>query len=212
MLITEPAAQDRIVWERSQISQHTPPPLPLGSFSLIVADPPWSYHLRDTDPSHRGRCGYPSMTIEQICELGVKAIAAKDSYLLLWATKDHLEQSFAVARAWGFEYKSLHTWRKTTKDGTRLHFGIGHYGRNASEFVLICTRGNPGSFTKHRLGNIPTVWDAPRGRHSEKPLVFYRLADRLGDALGGAKADLFARQHREGWVCWGQELDKEKIS
>ena len=210
-MITEPAAQDRIVWERSRILQHTPPPLPVGSFSLIVADPPWSYHLRDNDPSHRGRCGYPSMTVDQICELGVEDIAAKHAYLLLWVTKDFLEESFAVVRAWGFKYKSLHTWRKVTKDRTRLHFGIGHYGRNATEFFLVCTRGNPGSFMKLRLGNIPTIFDAPRGRHSAKPDEFYAIANRLGDALGGAKVDLFARQHRNNWICWGNELDKEKV-
>jgi N6-adenosine-specific RNA methylase IME4 len=205
MTIPEAPALDRIAQQRSQITTHTPP-LPTGTYSLIVADPPWSYHLRDTDTTHRGRCGYPSMTIHQICSLGVEAIAAKDSYLLLWATKDHLPESFEVAMAWGFEYKSLHTWRKVTKDGSRVHFGIGHYGRNASEFVLICTRGNPGSFTKLGLGSIPTVWDAPRGRHSEKPEVFYAMADRLGDALGGSKCDLFARRQRENWICWGNEL------
>jgi N6-adenosine-specific RNA methylase IME4 len=32
------------------------------------------------------------------------------------------------------------------------------------------------------------------------------IAERLGDALGGAKCDLFARRQRENWTCWGNEL------
>lgn len=27
-----------------------------------------------------------------------------------------------------------------------------------------------------------------------------------GDALGGAKCDLFARRQRDGYECWGNEI------
>jgi hypothetical protein len=110
------------------------PVLPVGEYSLIVADPPWSYHLRETDRSHRGRCPYPSMSDEQIKAMPVQAIAAENAYLLLWTTNNHLSLAFEVAKAWGFEYKALHTWVKTTIAGDKIRFGIGHYGRNCTGF------------------------------------------------------------------------------
>ncbi len=48
------------------------PPLPADAFSLIVADPPWQYNLRESDKTYRGRCPYPSMTDEEILEIACK--------------------------------------------------------------------------------------------------------------------------------------------
>lgn len=79
------------------------PPLPVGAFSLIAADPPWSYHLRESDKTHRGRCPYPSMTDEEIMAMPVSSIAAPDSYLLLWTTNNHLPLAFRVMESWRFE-------------------------------------------------------------------------------------------------------------
>jgi N6-adenosine-specific RNA methylase IME4 len=181
------------------------PALPVGEFSLIVADPPWSYHLRETDRSHRGRCPYPAMSDDQIKAMPVQAIAAQDAYLLLWTTNNHLPLAFEVAEAWGFEYKALHTWIKTTKVGDKIRFGIGHYGRNCTEHILVCRKGNAPSFTALGLTNVPTAFHAPPKAHSEKPEAFYEMAERLGDALGGPKLELFARCDRIGWVIWGAE-------
>lgn len=39
--------------------------------------------------------------------------------------------------------------------------------------------------------------------HSRKPEEFYELVENL---VPGPRAELFARQHREGWTCYGDEL------
>ncbi len=182
------------------------PPLPVGEYSLIVADPPWFYHLRETDSSHRGRCPYPAMSDEQIKTMPVQAIAAKDAYLLLWTTNNHLPLAFEVAKAWGFEDKALHTWVKTTLAGDKIRFGIGHYGRNCTEHLLVCRKGNAPTFTALGLTDVPTAFHAPPQAHSEKPEVFYGMAERLGSALGGRKLELFARNDRVGWESWGAEM------
>ena len=89
-----------------ELSPNTPS-LPMGKFSLIVADPPWQYSLRETDPTHRGRCPYPQMSVEDMTLMPVRDIVAKQAYLLLWTTKDHLREAFLVMQDWGFRYKSL---------------------------------------------------------------------------------------------------------
>ncbi|MGL5719875.1 MAG: MT-A70 family methyltransferase [Alphaproteobacteria bacterium] len=182
------------------------PPLPTGKFSLIVADPPWSYHLRESDRTHRGRCPYPPMSNQEIMDMGVEAIAAKDAYLLLWTTNNHLPVAFDVVKAWGFEYKSLHTWVKMTKAGDKIRYGVGHYGRNCTEHFLVCRRGKAPSFTAMGLCDIPTSFPSPLGPHSVKPKEFYARAERIGDALGGDRIELFARRDRDRWTSWGAEL------
>lgn len=181
------------------------PPLPVGAFSLIAADPAWIYRLRETEQTHRGRCPYPSMTDEEILKLPVCSIAAPDSYLLLWTTNNHLPLAFRVMEAWGFDYKAIHTWVKTTLDGTKIRFGLGHYGRNCTEHFLVGRRGKAKSFTSLGLTDIPTAFMAPVGKHSQKPEKFYKMADRLGDALGGQRIELFSRCPRPGWENWGAE-------
>jgi N6-adenosine-specific RNA methylase IME4 len=136
----------------------------------------------------------------------VSAIASADSYLLLWTTNNHLPLAFEVMHSWGFEYKALHTWVKTTKEGDKIRYGVGHYGRNCTEHFLVGRRGSAPTFTKLGLSNIPTAFQAPFGKHSEKPEAFYKMAERLGAALGGQRIELFSRCARPGWESWGAEV------
>ncbi|MEG4302378.1 MT-A70 family methyltransferase [Microcoleus sp. D3_18a_C4] len=187
------------------------PPIQNIDYRLIVCDPPWNFTLRETDATHRGRCPYPAMSDEQILSLPISAIAHQNSYLLLWVTNNHLPLGFRCLERWGFTYKSIFTWVKTTKASTeqepKVNFGIGHYGRNCTEHFLVATKGNPGSFTSHGLTNIPNTIFASRSKHSEKPQEFWTVADRLAKKLGGSKIELFARSKRNGWDSWGAEVN-----
>jgi ParB-like chromosome segregation protein Spo0J len=59
-----------------------PPPLPQrGPYRVIVADPPWQYDVRQTDPSHGKIPEYPSMSTAEICALDVASIAHRDCIL-----------------------------------------------------------------------------------------------------------------------------------
>ena len=180
-------------------------PIQENDYRLIVIDPPWNYNLRETDSTHRGRCPYPNMRDEDILNLPIGAIAAQNSYLLLWVTNNHLPLGFQCLEKWGFTYKSIFTWVKVTKSN-HPHIGIGHYGRSCTEHFLVGTSGNPGSFTKWGLTNIPNVIFARRSEHSKKPDEFWAIANKLGACLGGNRIELFAREQRPGWDSWGAEV------
>lgn len=183
------------------------PPVPANNYRLIVCDPPWQYSLRETDITHRNRTPYPNMSFTALANMPIGAIAAEDAYLLLWTTNNHLPVAFELLDVWEFTYKSLHTWRKVTQDGSKVRLGIGHYGRNCSEQFLVATKGAPGTWMKHGLTDVPNIFDAPRTEHSRKPEQFWVTANRLAAALGGPQIELFARQRREGWDAWGAEVD-----
>jgi N6-adenosine-specific RNA methylase IME4 len=169
-----------------------PPPLPKGPFRVIVADPPWRYDNRPEDPSHRGSLPYPSMSIEEITKLPVGAMAHADSVLWLWTTNSHIEHSFAIAKAWGFEYKTLLTWVKN-------RMGTGDWLRGKTEHCLLAVKGKPTIV----LTNQTTCLQADAGEHSKKPDEFYAMVEKL---CPGSKVELFSRNQREGWTVFGNEV------
>jgi N6-adenosine-specific RNA methylase IME4 len=193
------------------------PPVPSGDWGVICIDPPWHYHLRDKDDSHRGRITYPSMTDDQIKELPIREVAADDAYIFLWTTSNHLELSFECLRCWGFEFTGgVMVWLKATKKTTSLplievtpHIGTGHYVRNCHEYVLIGKRGKVLAMSNYGITNVPSVIVEPKTRqHSRKPQRFYEIAEQLRQAIGCQAIDLFARDQRvksPDWSIWGAE-------
>lgn len=110
-----------------------------------------------------------------------------------------VEEAYSVVRAWGFVPKSEIVWRKLTPKG-RLHFGMGRTVRASHETCIVAKRGRIG--VKNR--SIRSMFEAPVGRHSAKPESFYDLVEDLVD---GPYVELFARRHRPGWTCIGNELE-----
>jgi N6-adenosine-specific RNA methylase IME4 len=173
-----------------------PPPLPTGPFRTIVADPPWFY-ARDDDPSHRGACPYPTLTVPEICAMPVAELAAEDAILWLWTTNPNMRRAFEVLDAWGFQERSILTWVKP-------HFGTGHWLRGQTEHCILAVRGRPAV----TLSNQGTVLHAraPERRHSRKPEEFYQLVESL---CPGSKLELFCRHLRPGWTAHGDEVAGE---
>lgn len=85
-------------------------------YSIIYADPPWSYRdKKGCDPAY-GAMTYPTMSIGAIKNLPVSAIADTNCMLFLWATFPNLREALDVIDAWGFQYKTVaFTWVKTNK-------------------------------------------------------------------------------------------------
>jgi N6-adenosine-specific RNA methylase IME4 len=44
---------------------------------------------------------------------------------------------------------------------------------------------------------------APRGRHSEKPAVFYQIIELMLPTV--PRLEMFGRTQRAGWTVWGNE-------
>jgi N6-adenosine-specific RNA methylase IME4 len=182
-----------VVAQKAAAIAAEPLPLPTGPFRTIVADPPWFY-ARDNDPSHRGACPYPTMTVPEICAMPVAGLAAEDAILWLWATNPNLRAAFQVIEVWGFEERTVLTWVKPS-------IKCGHWLRGQTEHCIMAVRGRP----TVTLSNQSTVLFAPvpEHRHSRKPDEFYQLVESL---CPGSKLELFCRHSRPGWSCWGDEV------
>ncbi len=174
-----------------------------GPFATIVADPPWDFRTYSEKGAGRSPSAhYPTMGLDDIKALPVADLAARNACLFLWTTGSHLPMALEVMEAWGFTYKSCaFVWVKTTRtDQQKLATGLGFWTRQNAEHVLLGTRGRP----KRKSANVQQTLLAPRLEHSRKP---EEIQDRIERLVDGPYLELFARRHRPGWFCWGDELE-----
>ena len=165
-------------------------------YKTIVADPPWQYRNKRTGGSMKSGSAqkYETMSIEEICNLEIiKEISNKDCVLFLWVTAPMLPDTFRVIDAWGFKYKTSIIWVKTRG------LGMGFWFRVQFELCLVCIRGKIKPFY---LPN-PNLFFAPRTKHSRKPERFFQLIDPI---IPRPAIELFAREKREDWDAWGNEI------
>jgi N6-adenosine-specific RNA methylase IME4 len=175
-------------------------PFPNKKYDIIYADPPWNYRDKAVAGKRGASFKYPTMKLEQICELPIKDIRSDNCALFMWATMPLLPVAFDVIDAWGFKYKTVaFTWVKHYKKAKTHFVGMGHWTRANAELCLLATRGR----VKRVSDSVRQVVEAPIGKHSQKPdAVRDRIVDLLGDL---PKIELFACKRVVGWDAWGNE-------
>lgn len=169
--------------------------LPAQRYPVIYADPPWRYeHSRTVSREIENQ--YPTMSLEEICELPVMQMAADDAVLFLWTTSPKLEEAFAVIPSWGFKYRTCMIWDKE-------RMGMGYFARQQHELLLICTRGElPVPEPTNRPRSVQRIPRDPE--HSAKPEEFHSLIEQMYPEYD--RVELFARNSREGWDAWGNQV------
>lgn len=173
-------------------------------FGVLYVDPPWAYKVYSKKGEGRSAENhYHTMSAEDIYSLDIDGIADKDCVLFLWVTFPCLLEGLEAIRRWGFTYKTLgFCWVKRCKKQTYKWFwGLGFWTRANPELCLIATKGRPKRVSKA----VHCIVDTPVERHSKKPdEVRRRIEQLMGDI---PRAELFARQNYDGWVCLGNEID-----
>lgn len=177
------------------------------TYSVILADPPWSYRgLTHHKMILGAKDHYNTMACSDIAALPVESLAGKDCFLFLWATPPCLPEAMHVLSAWGFKYVTIaFTWIKTNPKAGTYFFGIGYYTRSNAELCLLGKRGKPNVASRH----VSSLIVAPRRQHSQKPdEVYSRIETLCGDV---PRIELFARQRWNGWDAHGNEIDNSII-
>lgn len=169
-----------------------PSALPAGPYRVIAIDPPWRYSARAGDATHRAGNPYPDMALDEIKALPIAKLAHEDCIVWLWTTNAFLKEAFECLESWGFESKTMLSWVKD-------RIGMGNWLRGQTEHCLMAVRGKPVVV----LTNQSTALSAPMREHSRKPDEFYAMVDAL---CPGNKLEMFAREPRSGWHCWGAEV------
>lgn len=184
----------------------------MREFATIVADPPWDQKAgpafagrqydataKDVVVTRRGGgpsrdLPYDTMTVEQIAELDVGALAANDAHLYLWVTNRYILDAYRIATAWGFKPSALLTWCKPPGG-----LGMGGAFVQTSEHILFSRRGK--DIRTNRERSTWWQWKRPyrsdgKPDHSRKPDAFYDIVEQVSP---GPYLEVFARRARFGW-------------
>jgi N6-adenosine-specific RNA methylase IME4 len=162
-------------------------------FGTIYADPPWQYDNQGTRAATGNH--YTGMSVDELCALPVKALAADAAHLHLWTTNGFLFECPKIFDAWGFEFKSSFVWVKPK-------IGIGNYWRNSHELLLTAVRGAAKRFNDHSLCSW---FECDRGEHSSKP---EQVRDFIEKASPAPRLEMFARHPADGWTSWGNQIEQ----
>lgn len=185
-----PASAKREIQKRQRASAPEPEP-PTGKYRVLYADPPWQYSNSGFNQSAESH--YPTMSQRELCALPIRDLAMDHSVLFLWATSPLIPEALEVMKAWGFEYKASRVWIKDRAPG------IGWFIRTRHELLLIGVRGSG----MHPSEKLDSIIEAGVTRHSAKPHGVYADIERCYE---GPYIELFARNEREGWQAWGNEI------
>jgi N6-adenosine-specific RNA methylase IME4 len=178
-----------------------------GPYSVVLADPPWSYYGSPDKWAAAGKF-YSLLSDDDLSKLPIQTILCKEAIVFLWCTSSSLERAISCLRGWGLFYRGVaFVWVKTARSGRP----IGAQGVRPSitkpltEFVIAGAKSERGRPLPLSDEGISQTIFAPRGRHSEKPKAVNAALEQMYP--GDRKAELFARDQRSGWTCWGDELE-----
>lgn len=178
----------------------------MEKYTLIYADPPWTYKDKCKDGERGAGFKYPTMSIQEICRLPVWDLANPQSCLLaMWWVPTMPLEALKVVEAWGFRLMTMKgfTWHKTNKHKGNSAIGMGHMTRANSEDCLFAVRGK---LPERINASICQHITAPRFDNSAKPPEVRELLVRL---LGEVpRIELFGRGDIPNWDSWGNECER----
>ena len=190
-----------------------------SNYRCLVVDPPTRFVAGTKGrPQH-----YSRMTDVDIAALPVADLLHPDgAWIFLWVTSPKLyapKKSKTVmapddmVRQWGARYSGrAFTWVKLKRSFAKthdndtfmnfrsdLHVGMGFTTRKNVEDVLLFRTGMPQRLAR----DVHEVVISPAREHSRKPDEVMRRIERF---CPGPRVELFARESRQGWSCWGDEV------
>lgn len=143
---------------------------------------------------------YPVLSVDEMCALNIKGLTADDCHLYFWVTNKFLMKAEKIINAWGFKYSTTIVWCKNPLGG-----GLGGNYKISCEYLIFATKGSLKA-KKQVTGtwyNIKRPYKNGYPCHSKKPEFFHELIE----SVSGHGLELFAREQREGWDVFGNEVE-----
>ena len=170
----------------------------MNRYSLIYADPAWSYG--NTISNGAAVDHYPTMSLLDMKRHPVWELAADNAVLAMWYTGTHNQEAIELAEAWGFTVRTMKgfTWVKLNQLA-ELRITKALAEGEISDFYDFLdllnaeTRMNGGNHTR---ANTEDVLIATRGAEW--------AVDHLLNA-GVPRIELFSRSAAPGWSHWGNQ-------
>jgi N6-adenosine-specific RNA methylase IME4 len=176
-------------------------------YQLILADPPWRQSRggkKSVRPNSSGKeLPYNVEDLDEIKKILKQFVeqTEEDSVLFLWTIEKYLFEAEQMAKELGYKLHARMIWNKVTGIPSAFTIRYGH------EYLLYMYRGKLLPIALVERGKIHSVFTEQVTEHSKKPIISYKIIERLYPTL--RKIELFARFKRQGWSSWGNEAPKE---
>lgn len=175
-----------------------------NTYNLIYADPAWKQMkggLRKARPNQGRELDYQTISLEEIKNILKKFRdkASENHIMFCWTIDKYLFEAEQILKELGYKLHARMIWDKT--NGVAPAFTV----RYSHEYLLYCYYGKFTPVAENMRGKYTTVIREQSTKHSKKPLLAYEIIENLYPNLN--KIELFARNKREGWDVWGNEVD-----
>lgn len=177
-----------------------------NEYEVIYTDPPWQQgkggKKKVRPNSSGGELDYPTMNLQEIKNLHeyvTKNLCAENHNVFVWTINKYLVDAQKMMEELGYTLHARIVWNKQT--GMAPAYTV----RFQTEYLLwFYKKGNLLMPRKETRGKYPDIMTESVKRHSQKPVIAYEMIeDMFPDAK---KLEMFARNTRQNWDCWGNEV------
>eukprot|EP00871_Galdieria_phlegrea_P001917 jgi/Galph1/2726/GphlegSOOS_G1420.1 len=189
----------------------------LGSFDVVLADPPWRIRGAEKKCSSDGIMNtmfsnsrwqamkYRTLSFQDIRDMDIGCLS-DEGFIFLWVVKSQIAAGLECLSKWGYDYVDTITWKNR-----KLHISHGYHILHSTELCLVGLKSGPNTRFRY-VGKVANdVIIANVRERSRKPDQLYHIIEAMFP--GSQKIELFARNHniRPGWLSLGNELGENYV-
>ena len=173
-----------------------------NKYGIIYTDPPWQQtksNFRKARPNQKKALDYQTLSMEEIKEIHAYLPVADKFNVFMWTIDKYLHETETMMRDLGYQLHARMIWDK--ENGIAPAFTV----RFSHEYLLwFYKKGHILMPCQEARGKYTTVLRETATKHSKKPICAYEMIERMFPDAN--KLELFAREERIGWDCWGDEV------
>jgi len=179
--------------------------LPVGKFDIIYTDPPWPREkggIRKSRPNQKRSLDYKTMSLDDIFKLHhavMESNCNNPHAVFMWAIDKFLIETCDTMNRLGYKLHARIIWNKL--NGVAPAFTV----RYTHEYLLWFYYPKMIPIDKSQRGKWTTVLEEKSTSHSRKPEIAYTFIESVYPLK--SKLEMYARNTRNGWESWGDELD-----
>ena len=173
-------------------------------YEIVYSDPPWRQKkggLRKSRPNQTRELDYSTMTLGDIETFHREFLEnnTTDSHtVFMWAIDKFLPETEKMMSKLGYKLHARMVWDK--ENGVAPAFTV----RYTHEYLLWYYKTPMMKISVDQRGKFTTCFREKSTKHSKKPMLAYEMIEKLYP--NAKKIELFARNEREGWDSFGNEV------
>lgn len=176
-----------------------------NKYGIIYTDPAWKQtkgNKRKCRPNQGKELDYQTLRMEEIKEIHKQVsqnLCEEKHNIFMWTIDKFLHETEQMMKELGYELHVRMIWDK--ENGVAPAFTV----RFSHEYLLwFYRKGQILMPCEEMRGKYTSVLREKSIKHSKKPVCAYEMLENMFPDCG--KLEMFARNERDGWDCWGNEV------